>query len=69
MNPSESPSSSRSSGFESMQVAVQNRTAQVVVMGLGAVGLALVRLLLDAGFSVLGVDPGEGIVGTLRAGR
>ncbi len=56
-------------GHAALRSAIEQRTAPVVVMGLGAVGLALVRLLLDAGFPVVGVDPGEGVVPVLREGR
>ncbi|MDF1729839.1 MAG: hypothetical protein P1U53_19045, partial [Sulfitobacter sp.] len=38
-------------------------------MGLGTVGLPLVRLLLDAGFPVMGVDPAPGLVDVLLQGR
>ena len=69
MTSTEPYSNAQAAGYESLRQAIEARTARVVVMGLGAVGLALVRLLLDAGFSVLGVDPGDAIVSSLRQGR
>ncbi len=56
-------------GFEALRAAIESRTARVVVMGLGTVGLPMVRLLLDAGFPVIGVDPGEALIDTLGQGR
>ncbi|MCA9003023.1 MAG: hypothetical protein KDB61_13950, partial [Planctomycetes bacterium] len=56
-------------GYASLTAAIGDRSVPVVVMGLGAVGLALVRLLLDAGFAVHGVDPAPGVVESLRQGK
>lgn len=53
---------------ESLNQAFLDRKAIVGVMGLGYVGLPLVKALGDQGFSVIGFDVDEGRVKTLQQG-
>ncbi|MEZ6004888.1 MAG: nucleotide sugar dehydrogenase [Planctomycetota bacterium] len=55
--------------FQPLAQALADRSASVVVMGLGAVGLPLVALLLEAGFTVHGVDCDPATIESLRSGR
>ena len=41
---------------EKLQKAIDEKTALVGIVGLGYVGLPLVRALLDAGFRTIGFD-------------
>jgi UDP-N-acetyl-D-glucosamine dehydrogenase len=47
----------------------ETRTAQVVVLGLGYVGLPLATVFADAGFNVIGVDPDQRKVDTICRGE
>ncbi len=58
-----------SSHQSALRSAIQDRSGAVVVLGLGAVGLPLVRVLLEAGFSVVAADTDEERVRALAAGR
>jgi UDP-N-acetyl-D-glucosamine dehydrogenase len=49
--------------------AIDKRTATVAVMGLGYVGLPLIRAFCDAGFRTLGYDVDESKVQSLNSGR
>jgi UDP-N-acetyl-D-glucosamine dehydrogenase len=49
--------------------AIRNRTARVGIIGLGYVGLPLMRTYCSAGFSVLGFDVDESKVAKLNAGK
>jgi UDP-N-acetyl-D-glucosamine dehydrogenase len=55
--------------FESSLAAIENRTATVGVVGLGYVGLPLVRIFLKAGFTVVGFDVDQRKVDALHAGK
>src|SRR4051812_31158230 len=61
--------SARPGTGERLREAIEGRTARVGVIGLGYVGLPLVELFADGGFSVLGFDLDEAKVGHLQAGR
>jgi UDP-N-acetyl-D-glucosamine dehydrogenase len=47
----------------------EQRTARVVVLGLGYVGLPLAAVFADAGFNVIGVDPDQKKVETICRGE
>jgi UDP-N-acetyl-D-glucosamine dehydrogenase len=49
--------------------AIANRTATVAVIGLGYVGLPLIRAFTDAGFATLGYDVDEAKVNSLNIGH
>ncbi len=66
---SEPGSDAQPNSLQALQGVITRREATVVVMGLGAVGLALVQVLLEAGYRVLGVDSNADTVHTIRAGR
>jgi len=53
----------------SLEQAVRDKTAKVGVVGLGYVGLPLVRAFVGAGFRTLGFDVAEDKVRQLAAGR
>ena len=40
-----------------LKARLEDRTATIAVVGLGYVGLPLVRAMHDGGFSVVGFDP------------
>jgi UDP-N-acetyl-D-glucosamine dehydrogenase len=48
---------------------IENRTARVVVLGLGYVGLPLAAILAEAGYQVVGVDPEAGKVDLVCRGE
>ena len=52
-----------------LRAALQDRSALVAVVGLGYVGLPLVRALHDAGFPVLGYDVDQEKIAMLRRGE
>jgi UDP-N-acetyl-D-glucosamine dehydrogenase len=54
---------------ESLQDRIASRTALVGVVGLGYVGLPLVRVFVEAGFRVLGFDVDGAKIEQLRAGQ
>lgn len=55
--------------FERALAGVETRTATVGVIGLGYVGLPLVRIFLKAGFPVVGFDVDQRKVDALHAGQ
>ena len=55
--------------FERALAGIENRTAAVGVIGLGYVGLPLVRIFLKAGFPVVGFDVDQRKVDALHAGK
>jgi UDP-N-acetyl-D-glucosamine dehydrogenase len=54
---------------ESLDEKIRSRTALVGIVGLGYVGLPLVRVFVEAGFSVLGFDVDAAKIEELAAGR
>ena len=54
---------------EALIAKYHERTATVAVVGLGYVGLPLVRALIDAGFKVIGLDIDEGKIEALKRGE
>lgn len=55
--------------LDALLAKIKTGTARVAVMGLGYVGLPLVRLFASKGFSVIGFDIDESKVASLSAGR
>ncbi len=55
--------------FDALEQAIASKTAKVGVIGLGYVGLPLVRAFVEAGFSTLGFDVDECKVARLLAGE
>jgi UDP-N-acetyl-D-glucosamine dehydrogenase len=53
----------------SLEQAIQNKTATVGVIGLGYVGLPLIRAFIAAGFRTMGFDVDQAKVDQLLAGR
>ncbi len=53
----------------SLEQAIQNKTAKVGVIGLGYVGLPLIRAFIAAGFRTMGFDVDQAKVDQLLAGR
>jgi UDP-N-acetyl-D-glucosamine dehydrogenase len=53
----------------SLEQAIQNKTATVGVIGLGYVGLPLIRAFISAGFRTMGFDVDQAKVDQLLAGR
>jgi UDP-N-acetyl-D-glucosamine dehydrogenase len=47
---------------------LQNHTARVAILGLGYVGLPLAVVFADAGFEVIGIDPDQRKVDSIRSG-
>lgn len=62
------PTPSRSPLADSLLTKIASRQAVVGVMGLGYVGLPLVRAVLEAGFSVVGFDVDEEKIRLLKDG-
>jgi UDP-N-acetyl-D-glucosamine dehydrogenase len=54
---------------DSLIARYRDRTAVVAIIGLGYVGLPLVKAITDAGFEVIGVDIDPEKVSALRSGR
>lgn len=54
---------------EQLLKAIESRSAKVGIVGLGYVGLPLVRAFVEAGFSTLGFDVDQRKVDTLSAGE
>jgi UDP-N-acetyl-D-glucosamine dehydrogenase len=54
---------------EELLTKINNRTARVVVLGLGYVGLPLAAVFAGAGFKVIGVDPDQRKVDTICRGE
>ena len=55
--------------FEALLKKIRTKEARVAVMGLGYVGLPLVRLFASKGFRVLACDVDEGKIDSLNKGR
>ena len=55
--------------FQSWRDAIRNHAARVGVVGMGYVGLPLMRTFCSAGFSCLGFDVDEVKVAQLNAGK
>jgi UDP-N-acetyl-D-glucosamine dehydrogenase len=55
--------------FNSLEKAIQDKTARVGVIGLGYVGLPLIRAFVAAGFRTLGFDVDAKKVEALKAGK
>ncbi len=55
--------------FDDLRNAIQQKTARVGVVGLGYVGLPLVRTLAESGFQTLGFDVDQAKVDRLLAGQ
>ena len=55
--------------YASLRTAIEKRHARVGVVGLGYVGLPLVRAFVAAGFRTLGFDSDQSKVDSLLAGR
>jgi UDP-N-acetyl-D-glucosamine dehydrogenase len=55
--------------FDALLAAYRERTATVAIVGLGYVGLPLVRALEQAGFRLIGLDIDEEKISALKAGR
>ncbi len=53
----------------SLQNAIENKTAKVGVLGLGYVGLPLIRAFIDVGFQTLGFDVDPDKIAKLNAGE
>lgn len=54
---------------EALASKLKSRSAQVVILGLGYVGLPLAVVFAEAGFRVVGVDPDEDKVSALQRGE
>ncbi len=54
---------------DSLKEALEKKTAKIGVVGLGYVGLPLLRVFIDAGFQTLGFDLDEAKVTQLAAGK
>ena len=52
-----------------LKAALENKTAQIGIVGLGYVGLPLVQAFVEAGYSTLGFDVDEQKIERLRAGQ
>ncbi|NLF09526.1 MAG: nucleotide sugar dehydrogenase [Pirellulaceae bacterium] len=52
-----------------LEAAIRNKTAKIGVVGLGYVGLPLIRTFVAAGFQNIGFDVDDSKVESLRAGR
>src|SRR6187401_2741358 len=55
--------------FEKLQSAIADKSARVGIVGLGYVGLPLVRTFAEAGFRVLGFDVDAAKVERLKRGE
>ena len=60
---------SKESSIDGLVARFRNRTAVVAIMGLGYVGLPLVKALNDAGFKVIGFDIDAEKIAALKDGR
>ncbi|UCE00446.1 MAG: nucleotide sugar dehydrogenase [Chloroflexota bacterium] len=54
---------------DSLQEKILDRSAKIVILGLGYVGLPLATIFAEAGFHVVGVEPDQKKVETLRRGE
>ncbi len=58
-----------STSIEALETALASKTARIAVVGLGYVGLPLIRAFVAAGYRTVGFDVDEEKVERLRAGR
>ena len=63
------PSDHQSPIFDTLSTAISDGTARIAVIGLGYVGLPLVRTLVEADFSVIGFDTDQQKIQTLQSGE
>jgi len=54
---------------EILQRKIRDRSAKIVILGLGYVGLPLATVFAEAGFEVIGVEPDSGKVESLERGE
>lgn len=54
---------------QALQKKLEDRTAQVAILGLGYVGLPLAVVFAEAGFTVTGIDPDRRKVDTIQRGE
>jgi UDP-N-acetyl-D-glucosamine dehydrogenase len=54
---------------EVLTARLQDKTAHVVILGLGYVGLPLAAVFAEAGFTVTGVEPDESKVDAISHGE
>ncbi|MCJ7534303.1 MAG: nucleotide sugar dehydrogenase [Anaerolineales bacterium] len=52
-----------------LQEKIQDRSAKIVILGLGYVGLPLATIFAEAGFNVVGVEPDKTKVDKLKRGK
>ena len=52
-----------------LQEIIQDRSAKIVILGLGYVGLPLATIFAEAGFNVVGVEPDKTKVDKLKRGK
>ena len=52
-----------------LEIAINDKTARVGVVGLGYVGLPLIRAFIDAGYRTLGFDVDQRKVDQLQSGK
>jgi UDP-N-acetyl-D-mannosaminuronic acid dehydrogenase len=55
--------------FSELQIAIEEKRARLVVIGLGYVGLPVACLFADAGFSVVGLEVDQSRVDAINQGR
>ena len=55
--------------FDSLKAALDKKTAKIGIIGLGYVGLPLLKVFIEAGFQTLGFDLDEAKVNQLSAGK
>ena len=55
--------------FDSLKAALDKKTAKIGIIGLGYVGLPLLKVFIEAGFQTLGFDLDEAKVNQLAAGK
>ncbi len=58
-----------SPAFESLRKSISGKTATIGIVGLGYVGLPLVRVFVEAGFSTMGFDVDSKKIECLKAGK
>lgn len=57
------------SNQKKLKEKIQDRSAKIVILGLGYVGLPLATIFAEAGFNVVGVEPDQRKVDTLERGE
>jgi len=66
---SKTSDSKTSAAFSELEQAIHNKTAKIGVIGLGYVGLPLIRAFISAGYSAQGFDVDQKKVDRLKAGQ